>query len=54
MRAEQERMRILTDTHSPPRYRVKGPLANMPEFAQAFSCDAGKTLLSESDRANIW
>ena len=54
MRPEQERQRILTDPHSPPRYRVKGPLANMPEFAQAFSCDASKTLLSEGDRANIW
>jgi predicted metalloendopeptidase len=54
MRAEQERMRILTDTHSPPRFRVKGPLANMPEFAQAFSCDAGRTLIGESERANIW
>ena len=54
MRPEQERLRILTDGHSPARYRVKGPLANMPEFAQAFSCDAGKTLLSEGERANIW
>lgn len=53
-RAEQERMRILTDTHSPPRYRVQGPLANLPEFAKAFSCDANKTLLSEQERANIW
>jgi putative endopeptidase len=53
-RPEQERMRILTDTHSPPRYRVMGPLAHMPEFAKAFSCDASKTLLSEKDRANIW
>jgi hypothetical protein len=26
----------------------------MPEFAQAFSCDAAHTLLSETERANIW
>jgi predicted metalloendopeptidase len=53
-RAEQERLYIQTNTHSPPRFRVRGPLANMPEYAKAFSCDPGKTLLSESERANIW
>jgi putative endopeptidase len=54
MRAEQERLRLLTGQHSPPRYRVRGPLAHMPEFAHAFSCDASKTLLGEAERADIW
>jgi putative endopeptidase len=53
-RPEQERMRMMTGQHSLPRFRVRGPLAHMPEFAQAFSCDASKTLLAEEDRANIW
>ncbi|HYC38474.1 MAG TPA: M13 family metallopeptidase [Usitatibacter sp.] len=53
-RPEQERMRILTDTHSPPRYRVMGPIAHMPEFAKAFSCDPDKSLLADAERANIW
>jgi len=37
-RPEAERMRLKTDPHSPPRFRVQGPLANLPEFAEAFSC----------------
>ena len=54
-RPEQERVYITTDPHSPPRFRVKGPLANMPEFAKAFSCQASDTALrAESERVNIW
>jgi predicted metalloendopeptidase len=53
-RPEWERNALLTGQHSLPRFRVRGPLAHMPEFARAFSCDAGSTLLAESERANIW
>jgi predicted metalloendopeptidase len=52
-RTEQERMQLRTDSHSPPRFRVAGAVAHMPEFARAFSCEA-RTLMSESDRVNIW
>jgi putative endopeptidase len=46
-------MQILTDPHSPEKYRVLAPTANMPEFATAFSC--GKAALrSEDKRVNIW
>ncbi len=55
MRPEFERLLINTDPHSPPRFRVQGPLANMPEFAAAFSCKGTDTMLrAESDRAAIW
>lgn len=37
-RPERERMLISTDPHAPPRHRVQGPLAHMPEFARAFAC----------------
>jgi putative endopeptidase len=37
-RPEVERLRLKTDPHSPPRFRVMGPIANLPEFAEAFSC----------------
>ena len=53
-RPEMERLLIRTDAHSPPRFRVAGVVTNLPEFAQAFSCDASKALLSDADRANIW
>lgn len=39
-RPERERLMIATDPHAPPRFRVQGPLAHMPEFAGAFSCVA--------------
>lgn len=55
VRPEQERVRLLTDGHSPPRYRVQGPLANLPEFPRAFDCPAGaKALRAESERVSIW
>ena len=54
MRPEQERLFLQTDGHSPPRYRVRGPLENMPVFATAFACDASRTLRPESERASIW
>jgi predicted metalloendopeptidase len=53
-RDENERLQLRTDGHSPPRFRVAGIIANMPEFAAAFSCRATSPLLSEADRANIW
>jgi putative endopeptidase len=53
-RPEWERNAILTGQHSLPRFRVRGPIAQLPEFARAFSCGTGSTLLSEGERANIW
>ena len=53
-REENERLQLRTDAHSPPRFRVAGVIANLPEFSAAFSCKAAGPLLSESQRANIW
>jgi predicted metalloendopeptidase len=54
-RPERERLQLLTDSHSPPRYRVQGPLANLPEFAKAFSCPAdARALRAEGSRVNLW
>lgn len=54
-RPELERLRLLTDSHSPPRFRVQGPLANLPEFAKAFACPAGAPALrAEGERVNLW
>lgn len=53
---EQElRKRIATDPHSPGEYRVKGPLANMPEFAAAFGCEGNDYMVNtDSAKAIIW
>jgi len=54
LRPEVERLYLRVDGHSLPRFRVQGPLQQSPEFARAFSCEPSKTLISESQRANIW
>src|SRR5262249_725116 len=37
----QEARRLATvDPHSPPQFRVNGPLSNLPQFQQAFGCKA--------------
>jgi hypothetical protein len=38
---EAAEQRVLTDPHSAARFRVNGPLSNLPEFGDAFSCKAG-------------
>jgi predicted metalloendopeptidase len=50
---ELARMRTQTDTHSPSRYRVDGPLANLPEFAAAFSCAQG-TPMRRAGACSVW
>jgi len=54
-RDEELRRRILTDPHSPSRYRVVGVVANMPEFYAAFDIKEGDKLYrSEDMRVKIW
>ena len=54
-RPEIERLRTLTDPHSPAPFRVNGPLSNFPEFAKAFGCKAGDPMMrDESVRAEVW
>jgi putative endopeptidase len=55
LRPEAARMLVATDPHSPGRFRVNGPLSNMPEFAQAFGCKPGDAMVRPvGDRARIW
>jgi putative endopeptidase len=52
---QNQRQRILTDPHSPGRWRVNGPISNMPEFAKAFNCKPGDPMVrAEAVRASIW
>ncbi len=52
-RPENLRVSAVTDPHSPGKYRVNGLVVNMPEFAQAFSCQAGQPMVKE-DRCRVW
>jgi putative endopeptidase len=52
---EATRNQVLTDPHSPARYRVIGPMSNMPEFAQAWGCSPGDEMVrAETERVEIW
>ena len=45
----------MTDVHSPAKYRILGPLANMPEFFEAFGCKEGDPMVRpETNRPSIW
>jgi putative endopeptidase len=46
---------VQVDVHSSPQWRVETPISNMPEFAQAFHCQATAALVRpDSTRAQIW
>lgn len=50
---ESERTQVKGDSHSLPRWRVNGPLSNMPQFAQAFGCKEGQPMVRK-DACEIW
>lgn len=50
---EFERQQVLTDSHSNARYRVNGPLSNLPQFAEAFGCKTGDKMV-RTDSCLIW
>lgn len=50
---EAEIQQIKTGPHSLPRYRVIGPLSNMPQFAKAFGCKSGDKMV-RADMCKIW
>ena len=49
------RNQVATDVHAPAKWRIIGPLSNLPEFAAAFHCQAGDMMVRpDSLRAAIW
>jgi len=50
---EDALQRIVTDPHSPGRFRVNGVVSNMPEFAEAFKCKPGAAMAPEK-RCRVW
>lgn len=54
-RPEVIRRQLLSDVHSPPKYRVNGPLANIPDFYKAFNVKPGQPMWrAPKDRVEIW
>ncbi len=55
MKDEFLRFWINNNPHSPPTWRVNGPLMNMPYFHKAFNIKPGdKMYVAEKDRIKIW
>jgi putative endopeptidase len=54
-RPEATRLRTFTNPHSPPSWRVNGPVSNSPAFARAFGCKRGDPMVRpDSARAEVW
>ena len=52
-RPEELRVSAATNPHSPGVWRINGVVANMPEFAEAFSCKPGQPMVREKV-CRIW
>jgi putative endopeptidase len=50
---QEARKRVLTDPHSPGRWRVNGAVQNSAAFEQAFGCKAGQPMVSEN-ACRVW
>ena len=54
-RDESLRSQLLSDVHSPAKWRVLGPISNVPEFYQAFGVKPGQPMYrADSVRVQIW
>ena len=54
-REEQEKNRLMTDVHSPAKYRVNGPFVDVDEFYTTFNIKPGSPMYrADSLRVRIW
>lgn len=54
-RPQSLRTQVLTDVHSPAKFRVNGPLVNVDAFYEAFNIKPGdKMYVPDSSRVRIW
>lgn len=55
IRPELVRMLVTIDPHPLNKFRVNGPVSNLPQFAAAFQCKAGDPMVRpDKDRCQIW
>lgn len=50
---ETSRLLVVTDPHSPGKFRLIGPLSNMDEFRQAFGCKEGQPM-APARKCRVW
>lgn len=54
-RPQFQRLLTQTDEHALPRFRVNGPLSNLPAFAHAWNCTAGDPMVRPpAKQCKIW
>lgn len=55
IRPEAQRLMVQGDPHPIAKYRVIGPLSNLPEFQKAWSCKADAPMVRpEAKRCDVW
>jgi putative endopeptidase len=55
IREEQLKNRLMTDVHSPAKYRVNGPFVDVDEFYTTFNIKPGSPMyVADSLRVRIW
>jgi len=53
IRPSRQEILVKVDPHSPPRFRVLGPLMNLKEFATEFNCKVGSNM-NPTKRCEVW
>jgi endothelin-converting enzyme/putative endopeptidase len=55
IRPEAQRLMVQTDPHPIAKYRVIGPVSNLPEFQKAWSCKSDAAMVRpEGKRCDVW
>ncbi len=55
LRPQTQRLMVQSDPHPTGKYRVIGPLSNLPAFQRAFSCKEGDAMVrSPAERCEVW
>ncbi|HXN99241.1 MAG TPA: M13 family metallopeptidase [Candidatus Acidoferrales bacterium] len=55
IRPDAQRQFVLTNPHPVSKYRVIGPLSNLPEFCKAFGCKIGDAMVRAAEvRCSVW
>jgi putative endopeptidase len=52
-RPENLRANAITNPHSPGKYRINGPVSDLPQFQKAFNCKAGQPMVREK-MCKVW
>jgi putative endopeptidase len=54
-RPQALRLQVQSNEHAPAKFRVDGPVSNLPPFADAFACKPGDAMLrARAARVDIW